>query len=94
MSCSVTLNGAEQATGVFMDRRKRPFSLNKRAATRGKPTWYATIRDPETGAYAERVSTGQTTKVGAEEWTRAYIARQAQEAAERRTPYCASRLPR
>jgi integrase len=70
-----------------MDRRTRPFSLYKRAATRGKPTYYAKIRDPHTGKYSRTVSTGETTKIGAERWTRDFMAqeaeREAREAVER-----------
>ena len=54
-----------------MARPARPFALYKKfRKNRKNYVYYAKIRDPETGAYTRTVSTGETSRARAEEWTR------------------------
>ncbi|MBD3666875.1 MAG: hypothetical protein HUJ16_02875, partial [Kangiella sp.] len=57
-----------------MARPARPFAIYKRKVKNSRRyVYYAKIRDPETGEYTRTVSTGQTARATAEEWTRNYL---------------------
>jgi integrase len=55
-----------------MARPARPYVLFRRYKTKTKYTYYARIRDPETGKLTRTVATGQKSKREAEEWAKRY----------------------
>ncbi len=49
------------------------FTFYKRKNTKGKDIFYARFRDPDTGERMSGISTGHTTKGGAQNWAINYL---------------------
>ncbi|MFA7567503.1 MAG: tyrosine-type recombinase/integrase [Alkalispirochaeta sp.] len=59
-----------------MARPARPYALYRRYRTKTKYSYYARLRDPETGKLTKTVATGKTSKREADEWVKRYLAGQ------------------
>ena len=68
-----------QGEGAIVNRLKRPYSIYRRPAKKGRDIYYAKFRDPQTSAYSVFRSTGCRRRDDAVIWCESHLSEQRQE---------------